>query len=554
MDAKLNQMDQVLETIFEKIDEARDGCQLAFVFGDHGMTEDGNHGGGTDEEINAALFAHYSPGCGDLGPSLAITGTEAGSHSELAFSTINQIDLVPTISLLLGLPIPYANLGGVVPGLLPPLHHRSLKQNTAEAPFAASALALNAAQVWNYLSTYSTTANKLPDDALGSLKGILDEATTTYKMALSSPDSHDAIAYREACGLFKYFLSQATDLGKVVWTRFDIKGMAYGMILLLLALVLGIPIQHVSLSHNRDGNTKGKADDFRIWPSFCTYTNLERTTVAVFIIFQCALVTFSNSYILAEEAVIVFALSIICVISTTYNFFQVTTRLKPRHFVLRDELLPLVVAMCSRANNLLVSGHGLDPSIRAHLAHSAGVFLPSLMVLSVFRLLSFTSKPHLIPYNMTHATTDVMVMICLAQSWWEKRSVDTERHGYIGSLLALVLCFFGCIAMLFQLFRRQKISIELDKATDDFHKTALILSKVALFIITVTGPSAASSCILFVIQTWALRKLTIVTGDNKVSVLFSLQQCQGNVDIIFNKYFISKSIKLLFLQLYGGWQ
>jgi len=113
MDQKLAQVDDALETILSKIDTAKTSCYVAFVFGDHGMTEDGNHGGGTSDETNAALFAHFSPGCGDLGPSLDITGSEIGSHSEKAFQSINQIDLVPTISLLLGLPIPYANLGGM---------------------------------------------------------------------------------------------------------------------------------------------------------------------------------------------------------------------------------------------------------------------------------------------------------------------------------------------------------------------------------------------------------------------------------------------------------
>lgn len=207
MDAKLNQMDDALQTILSKIDKATDKCQVVFVFGDHGMTEDGNHGGGTEEETNAGLFAHFSPGCGDLGPSLDISGIEIGSYSQEAFKSVNQIDLVPTISLLLGLPIPFANLGGVVPGLLPPLHYHS-EETVVEAPYVATALALNAAQVWHYLHTYSSTANKLPDSAIADLQELLENASTRFKEALGHKDSFDSLAYREACGLFKYFLSK----------------------------------------------------------------------------------------------------------------------------------------------------------------------------------------------------------------------------------------------------------------------------------------------------------------------------------------------------------
>ena len=217
MEDKLHQMDDVLSYVLDQIDHGVNSCRVAFIFGDHGMTEDGNHGGGTDDETNAALFAHFSPGCGNISLSSDITGAEAGKISEDSFRSINQIDLVPTISILLGLPIPFANLGGLVPALIPP----SIKagNDAAQAPVTATALALNAAQVWNYLTTYSNTANALPAEPLSDLEGLLNDATSAYKEALSHPEVGDMIAYRKACGLFKQFLSEATDLGKQVWTR-----------------------------------------------------------------------------------------------------------------------------------------------------------------------------------------------------------------------------------------------------------------------------------------------------------------------------------------------
>jgi len=117
MDKKLTQIDNALDVILSKIDDGKHVCQVAFVFGDHGMTEDGNHGGGTKNEINAALFAHFSPGCGDFTSSFEITGSEIGSHSEKSFLSVNQIDLVPTISLLLGLPVS-ANYSIIPPNII----------------------------------------------------------------------------------------------------------------------------------------------------------------------------------------------------------------------------------------------------------------------------------------------------------------------------------------------------------------------------------------------------------------------------------------------------
>ena len=55
------------------------------------MTEDGNHGGGTEDEINAALFAHFSASCGDSSLDVAPQiGTEYIQHQ---FQSIHQIDL-----------------------------------------------------------------------------------------------------------------------------------------------------------------------------------------------------------------------------------------------------------------------------------------------------------------------------------------------------------------------------------------------------------------------------------------------------------------------------
>ncbi|KAL3778377.1 hypothetical protein ACHAW5_000600, partial [Stephanodiscus triporus] len=54
MEWKLHQMDVVLSDIFGMIDDAPgDSCMVAFVLGNHGMTENGNHGGGTSDEVNA---------------------------------------------------------------------------------------------------------------------------------------------------------------------------------------------------------------------------------------------------------------------------------------------------------------------------------------------------------------------------------------------------------------------------------------------------------------------------------------------------------------------
>ncbi|CAN0183081.1 unnamed protein product, partial [Hapterophycus canaliculatus] len=150
MEDKLDQMDAALRqawlraraTVFEGVDDET----VVFVLGDHGMTEDGNHGGATPEETGAALLVWSRSGERLLGPGFprgrgggagddgnereaerkndvgggGEKGGSAGRRQGAGRSLVTgrkvaQIDLVPTISLLLGTPIPFGSLGGVIP-------------------------------------------------------------------------------------------------------------------------------------------------------------------------------------------------------------------------------------------------------------------------------------------------------------------------------------------------------------------------------------------------------------------------------------------------------
>lgn len=164
--------------VFEGVDDET----VVFVLGDHGMTEDGNHGGATPEETGAALLVWSRSGERLLGsdfvrnrvdkentgkernrtgkkngggggggddaglPSGTLDGRGEGgtvdrkerrfeeaaagagepvakdhpgddgrARSGVTGRKVAQIDLVPTISLLLGTPIPFGSLGGVIP-------------------------------------------------------------------------------------------------------------------------------------------------------------------------------------------------------------------------------------------------------------------------------------------------------------------------------------------------------------------------------------------------------------------------------------------------------
>jgi phosphatidylinositol glycan class O len=47
-----------VRSIIDKMDNQT----TLLVFGDHGMTDDGNHGGGTENELKSILFAYNKAG------------------------------------------------------------------------------------------------------------------------------------------------------------------------------------------------------------------------------------------------------------------------------------------------------------------------------------------------------------------------------------------------------------------------------------------------------------------------------------------------------------
>lgn len=111
MASKLSEMDEVVKMIHTNILqnlENDQGKTLLVVVSDHGMTENGNHGGSSYEETDSlALF---------IGPK-----NHASDHTLSNHDTIFQVDIAPTLALLFGVPIPKNNIGVLISQMVDPL-------------------------------------------------------------------------------------------------------------------------------------------------------------------------------------------------------------------------------------------------------------------------------------------------------------------------------------------------------------------------------------------------------------------------------------------------
>jgi ethanolaminephosphotransferase len=116
MMAKQQEMDSVVNEIYASMErEAHLQSTLLVLCGDHGMSDAGNHGGSSTGETSPALL-FVSPKFQGKG---AYRDSPVDAFNTMQYyRTVEQADITPTLSGLLGMPIPLNNLGVFIPELL----------------------------------------------------------------------------------------------------------------------------------------------------------------------------------------------------------------------------------------------------------------------------------------------------------------------------------------------------------------------------------------------------------------------------------------------------
>jgi hypothetical protein len=372
-----------------------------------------------------------------------------------------------------------------------------------------------------------------------------------------------------------------------------------GIGLCLLGLVLQIiPLILMPLIHSiqtpipiynkpiriHDNYNKETRDWLRGW------NMLHLGVTVLFMVFTCGMLTFSNSYILAERQISMCCLAIACVgIATQYLTLAVrlTRQQQQQQRSVQSSAsqgqaqaqtqqsccfeaagLFLVVAMCSRAHDLLpVRGHGMDPTLRMHMAHTVPMFGLSLVALMVVRVRlhmhrhvgNINQYRHHDHHDAVFQTLcDVVSLAALGVSWIQKRHYSSKDHnndnaiGFDGFAMCRLVLWITAVSTIVMIVRQaillgisssyykyrstnnnRRRSKKHDNANDEhqIHNLATtpsltltsssstslcmnnnnirllpvqIASKMLLLLMVVTGSSAASSAILFVVQLMAM--------------------------------------------------
>jgi GPI ethanolamine phosphate transferase 3 subunit O len=210
---KLKQMDDVFRRIVEKLDEDT----LLVVMGDHGMDVKGDHGGESDDEVEAALWMYSKKGIFGRHPAKPVEPPATAKERP-----VGQIDLVPTLAVLLGMPVPFNNLGQ-------PIEEAFLGRN-ADFANLAEINRLTAAQIHRYQAKYSQ-ARGLDDSVASTTSQLWEHANNAYGVLAKSKGAGESP--KVTAEAYAAYQEENLRICRNLWARFDLVRMGMGILTLL---------------------------------------------------------------------------------------------------------------------------------------------------------------------------------------------------------------------------------------------------------------------------------------------------------------------------------
>lgn len=216
---KLNQMDGVLRRMIDSLDDST----LLVLLGDHGMDVKGDHGGESDDEVEAALWMYSKRGIFGRSDEASLTPPATAKDRFVA-----QIDLVPTLALLLGLPIPFGNLGQPIEEAF----HASSALTKPNYENLAQVSRIASAQIHRYQAKYAEARN-LAESVTSPLYALWASASERWKMVISKPATSGYNVDINAYDTFRAYQAENLRICKSLWANFDLVSMSMGIIALI---------------------------------------------------------------------------------------------------------------------------------------------------------------------------------------------------------------------------------------------------------------------------------------------------------------------------------
>ena len=211
MTIKLKQMNGLMQEIVQRLDDDT----LLVVMGDHGMDAKGDHGGESDNEVQAALWMYSKKGIfGRTDPAFVTPPQNA------KIRPVNQIDLVPTLALSLGLPIPFNNLGRPIEEAFAGKKGNAWENLAGVSKMTAAGIKRYQAAYYEARGINESTIDSSPRELWASAERVLDSGSGKEQM------------WKDAYTSFSAYQEGILRICRDLWARFDVPSMVLGISIL----------------------------------------------------------------------------------------------------------------------------------------------------------------------------------------------------------------------------------------------------------------------------------------------------------------------------------
>ena len=166
---------------------------------------------------------------------------------------MEQVDIVPTTALALGLPIPFSNLGALIPEVLLPYktsHSERSGENVADGYSGRvsldflTALEANVQQLHTYLMTYAQYSDDFPAGNFLSLEQNFRSVVDHHQelLHLVQENGGDALPFQQeltqVASEYLAYMKEVKRMCSKVWAKFDDYAIAQGLLMLTLTVFI----------------------------------------------------------------------------------------------------------------------------------------------------------------------------------------------------------------------------------------------------------------------------------------------------------------------------
>ncbi|KAK7363376.1 hypothetical protein VNO77_05517 [Canavalia gladiata] len=339
---KLAQYNNILERVIEVLENQSEPGSLhentlLVVMGDHGQTLNGDHGGGSAEEVETAIFAmNFKKPLSSVPLGLDTYSCQLDLDGRnVCTSSMQQLDFAVTMSALLGIPFPYGSIGHIDPELYAlgagswnSEPSQKLSESDIWMQNYANALCINSWQVKRYVDAYSTSsAVGFSNDDLSQLASVYAQAENHWshskKLLLDRQSGSDTLVptLKRQIDAYINFLTTVAELARSKWTEFDLNMMGAGIGIMLISLIF--QFFTILRANKQHGVTSYE------------YSGIITASAFTFFLLGIRACSFlSNSYILEEGKVANFLLSTSGILALRQSVIKEKLQLESLGFLL----------------------------------------------------------------------------------------------------------------------------------------------------------------------------------------------------------------------------